>query len=133
MRPDPQVKALKALGDSTRIRTLAALTDRTLCVCQIVELFELSASTISKHLQILRDAGLVNSQKSGRWIYYSRSNSGDSGIPATALELIVDTVCKSDQGREDARRLQAIQKIDPETLCERQRMSPTPQKKRVKE
>jgi len=54
----PEVKALKALGDETRIRAVLALRDNELCVCQIVELLELAPSTVSKHLQILKEAGL---------------------------------------------------------------------------
>jgi DNA-binding transcriptional ArsR family regulator len=61
----------KALADEKRVRALQALQDGELCVCQITELFGLAASTISKHLSILYQAGLVDSRKDGRWIYYS--------------------------------------------------------------
>ena len=61
----------KALADENRVRVLLALQGGELCVCQITELFGLAASTISKHLSILYQAGLVDSRKDGRWIYYS--------------------------------------------------------------
>ena len=60
----------KALADENRIRTLLALRQGELCVCQITELFGLAPSTISKHLSILFQAGLVESRKDGRWFYY---------------------------------------------------------------
>src|SRR5690349_10767483 len=52
----------KALADENRVRVLLALQGGELCVCQITELFGLSASTISKHLSILYRAGLVDSR-----------------------------------------------------------------------
>ena len=60
----------KALADENRVRTLLALRKGELCVCQITELFGLAVSTVSKHLSILYQAGLVESRKDGRWIYY---------------------------------------------------------------
>ena len=59
-----------ALGDETRVRTLLALRKGELCVCQITELFGLAPSTVSKHLSILYQAGLVEARKEGRWMYY---------------------------------------------------------------
>ena len=72
----------KALADEKRVRVLLALQGGELCVCQITELFGLAASTISKHLSILYQAGLVNSRKDGRWIYYSLAAKGASAPPA---------------------------------------------------
>lgn len=117
----PGVKALRALGDETRIRAVLALKDRELCVCQIVELLELAPSTISKHLQILREAGLVESRKKGRWVYYSLSQSHARGIPEAALQMILQTAQHTRQAKADAVRLKKILKLNPEELCERQR------------
>ena len=60
----------KALADETRVRMLMALRGGELCVCQITELFGLAPSTVSKHLSILFQAGLVESRKADRWVYY---------------------------------------------------------------
>ena len=60
-----------ALADESRVRALMALTGGQLCVCQIAELLQLAPSTVSKHLYILRQGGLVESRKKGRWIFYS--------------------------------------------------------------
>lgn len=62
----------KALSDETRLRILRTMTkSRTeLCECNIVPLFGLSQSTISYHLKVLREAGLVESEKRGLWSYY---------------------------------------------------------------
>jgi ArsR family transcriptional regulator, arsenate/arsenite/antimonite-responsive transcriptional repressor len=116
----PEVKALKALGDETRIRAVLALRDNELCVCQIVELLELAPSTVSKHLQILKEAGLVESRKKGRWVYYSLSGSDAKGVPNAALNLILDTARHTRLAKADKQRLKGILKCDPEELCERQ-------------
>jgi ArsR family transcriptional regulator len=116
----PEVKALKALGDETRIRAVLALQDNELCVCQIVELLELAPSTISKHLQILKEAGLVESRKNGRWVHYRLSESDARGVPIAALDLILATAQNTQMAKADKQRLKSILRCDPEELCERQ-------------
>ncbi len=116
----PDVKALKALGDETRIRAVLALRNLELCVCQIVELLELAPSTISKHLQILKEAGLVESRKKGRWVYYSLSQSDAKGVPNAALHMILATAQHSRLAKADKQRLRRILRCNPEELCERQ-------------
>ena len=63
-------RILKAAGDGTRLRILKMLDPGSLCVCQIVEALKLSQSTVSKHLSVLEDAGLVESERRGRWTHY---------------------------------------------------------------
>jgi ArsR family transcriptional regulator, arsenate/arsenite/antimonite-responsive transcriptional repressor len=61
----------KALADPTRLRVLALLRERELCVCEICDALEISQSTLSTHLAILRDASAVRTRKEEQWIYYS--------------------------------------------------------------
>jgi DNA-binding transcriptional ArsR family regulator len=117
----PEVKALRALGDETRIRAVLALRDHELCVCQIVELLELAPSTVSKHLQILKEAGLVESRKKGRWVYYRLSESDARGVPSAALNMILITAQHTQLAKADMQRLKSILRCDPEDLCERQK------------
>ena len=56
---------IKALAEENRVRVVLALRERELCVCQIVELLGLAPSTVSKHLSILYQAGLLESRKDG--------------------------------------------------------------------
>ncbi len=70
-----------ALSDENRVRMLFALRHGELCVCQLIELMGLSPSTVSKHLSILRDAGLLDSRKEGRWVYYRLANQTILPIP----------------------------------------------------
>jgi ArsR family transcriptional regulator len=67
-----QARSLKALADPTRLRILSLLSrhEGEVCVFEIVESFMLEQPTISHHLRILRDAGLVDCRKKGTWVYY---------------------------------------------------------------
>jgi ArsR family transcriptional regulator, arsenate/arsenite/antimonite-responsive transcriptional repressor len=65
-------KIAKALGDPVRIELVDVLRKHAgkVCVCELVPLFDLSQPTISHHLKVLRDAGLVESERQGLWAYY---------------------------------------------------------------
>jgi ArsR family transcriptional regulator len=66
-------RAFKALGDPVRLRVLSLIAARSggeVCVCEITDAFELTGPTISHHLRVLREAGLVDSQRRGTWVYY---------------------------------------------------------------
>ena len=112
---------MKALADENRLRIIAALNGRELCLCQIVELLGLATSTVSRHASILHQARLIQSRKEGRWTYFRL----DEEAPAVAQEaaaLVISTL-KSDAGaRQDAKRLREILRVDPERLCKRQTM-----------
>jgi ArsR family transcriptional regulator, arsenate/arsenite/antimonite-responsive transcriptional repressor len=63
----------KAFADETRLSILSLLaqSDGEVCVCDITDSFRLGQPTISHHLKILRDAGLISGTKRGKWVYYS--------------------------------------------------------------
>jgi len=83
------VRAFKALGDESRIRVLKMLEVKTLCVCEIAEVLGLALSTVSRHLKVLEDNGLVHRAKDGLWVEYSLA-SPDTGTPARDL---LDMIC----------------------------------------
>ena len=64
------VNIFKALSDSNRIRILKMLETRLLCVCEIREVLNLANSTVSKHLSILKEVGLIGDEKEGKWVNY---------------------------------------------------------------
>ncbi len=64
------IEKTRALSDPNRVRALMALRNRELCVCRIIELLQLAPSTVSKHLTILKQAGLITGRKEGRWMHY---------------------------------------------------------------
>jgi DNA-binding transcriptional ArsR family regulator len=109
----------KALADENRIRALLALRNGELCVCQITELFGLAPSTISKHLSILHQAGLVESRKEGRWIYYQLPGKEAPMAVREALAWIEKTLAGNRKVVEDRQKLKKILKEDPAELCKR--------------
>jgi ArsR family transcriptional regulator len=62
----------KALGDPIRMQLVDVLRKHAgkVCVCELVPLFDLSQPTVSHHLKVLRDAGIVGSERQGLWAYY---------------------------------------------------------------
>ena len=111
--------AMKALADENRLRIIAALDGRELCLCQIVELLGLAASTVSRHMSILHQARLVESRKQGRWTYFRLDEAPPEEVGA-AREAAIGSLQHDAVAREDSKRLKAILKLDPEKLCRAQ-------------
>ncbi|WP_330458724.1 metalloregulator ArsR/SmtB family transcription factor [Streptomyces sp. NBC_00820] len=78
-------KLFKALGDPVRLRLLSMIASRAggeVCVCDLTPAFDLSQPTISHHLKLLRQAGLIDCERRGTWVYYW-------ALPATLDRLAV--------------------------------------------
>lgn len=95
---------LKAAADRTRLRILALLGAETLCVCQIVEVLGLAQSTVSKHLSLLVQAGLVTDERRGRWTYYALASEAKKGARGRLLALVRETLAEDPQSAKDASR-----------------------------
>jgi ArsR family transcriptional regulator len=108
-----------ALADESRVRAVIALRRGRLCVCQIAELLQLAPSTVSKHLSILRQGGLVDAQKKGRWIHYFIPDKPDESVRQT-LDWLTSALAKDAKVAADMKRLKEILKENPEELCRRQ-------------
>ena len=116
------ISITKALSDSNRVRALMALRKGELCVCQIIELLNLAPSTISKHMTILKQAGLVESRKDSRWVYYSLADTNQSEKEiAKIIEMAVTLLKHDNEIRKDDKTLGAITCETLELLCKRQR------------
>jgi ArsR family transcriptional regulator len=66
-------RGFKALGDPVRLRLLSLIASRAggeVCVCELTDAFTLTGPTISHHLRVLREAGLIDCQRRGTWVYY---------------------------------------------------------------
>ena len=110
----------QALSDETRVRALLLLRKGELCVCQITELFGLAPSTVSKHLSVLYQAGLVESRKMGRWIFYSLAGNSAPVAVREAIDWVVKSLARGPRAVEDAKKLKELLKMDPVELCKRQ-------------
>ncbi|CAK0742646.1 ArsR family transcriptional regulator, arsenate/arsenite/antimonite-responsive transcriptional repressor [Azospirillaceae bacterium] len=107
----------KAVADPSRIRILKLLELGELCVCQVTMVLGLAPATVSKHLSLLRMAGLATQRKSGRWVYYglaSRSNN----LHAEAMATMIRNALDDDETIvEDRCRLERVKAVPIETLC----------------
>ena len=95
---------MKAVADPTRVRILKMLEGGELCVCQIIAVLALSPSTISKHLSLLKAAGLVNDRKEKKWVHYSLDRENDDEYAAGILRELAawlerDPVIVQDRAR----------------------------------
>ncbi|NLW33048.1 MAG: winged helix-turn-helix transcriptional regulator [Fibrobacter sp.] len=113
------VTVTKALSDSNRVRALCALRKGELCLCQIIELLGLAPSTISKHMSILKQAGLVNSRKDGRWVYYRLADKKDEIFIQDIIKLSLLGLEQDQQVVADDRQMAEINSWGLEMLCKR--------------
>jgi ArsR family transcriptional regulator len=79
------VRFFQALADPVRLRIVRLLLVRPLCVCELAFILKAEQSRISHHLRILRDAGLVEDERRGRWMIYRIAGAGPKAL-AAALE-----------------------------------------------
>ena len=114
---DHFIETTKALADPNRVRTLMALRERELCVCRIIELLQLAPSTVSKHLTILKRAGLIESRKEGRWMHY-RLSSDNRASTQTTLAWIFQTLNGSPEIEADQGQMRKIMNMDLDKLTQ---------------
>jgi arsenate reductase/ArsR family transcriptional regulator len=109
--------ALKAAGDPTRTRILKLLESRELCVCQIQAVLRLAPSTVSKHLALLKSAGLVDDRREGRWIHYSLSEAEHNPYARDVLRLVQGALDRDPTIVEDRRRLKEVLRMSLSEVC----------------
>jgi ArsR family transcriptional regulator, arsenate/arsenite/antimonite-responsive transcriptional repressor len=100
----PMSRMFKALGDDVRLRIIALLSHGELCVCHIEEALDLTQTNTSRHLGILRAAGLVAHQRRDKWVYYRLAQQPNEDC-ARHLKALVSTFAKKDVLRKDVERL----------------------------
>lgn len=87
----------KAMGDPVRLRLLSLIASHEggeACVCDLTDVFELTGPTISHHLKVLREAGLITGERRGTWVYYrvlpeALGRLSDLLTPAAVTELSI--------------------------------------------
>ena len=108
------VNVFKALSDPNRIRIIKMLESRELCVCEVREVLDLSTSTVSKHLSILRDADLIQDSKDGKWVNYRLNANSESGFVRSQLDLVRRSFADDEQVVSDRKKLL---KVDRNIIC----------------
>ena len=71
-------KVMKALSDPNRVKMIKLLQQKTMCVCELQAALKLAQPTVSKHLKILEEAGLVEYEKDGLWVNYFLADGKNS-------------------------------------------------------
>lgn len=94
------IKVFKALADDNRLEIIELLMNGELCACELLEQLRIGQSTLSHHMRILCEAGLVDSRKQGKWMYYSLSVQGS----LKAKELIEHYTLSPDKAESYPRR-----------------------------
>ncbi|HMA65997.1 MAG: ArsR/SmtB family transcription factor [Fibrobacterota bacterium] len=116
------ITIVKALSDVHRVRALLALRKAELCVCQIIDLLGLAPSTVSKHMSILKQAGLVNSRKDSRWVYYRLVEETDRSLEINELVRFTISLLEQDQQiLSDNTKMEGITSEGLDSLCKSER------------
>ncbi len=79
------IKVMKALSDPNRVKILKILQCKTMCVCELQSALGIAQPTVSNHLKVLEDVGLVGYRKDGLWVNYYLADGGSSPYAATLL------------------------------------------------
>jgi len=94
------VGLFKALADKNRLMIVDMLTSGELCACKILEKFNITQPTLSHHMKILCDCGLVNGRKEGKWMYYSISAEGSEKAMLFLQKLTAATIGETNNCNE---------------------------------
>lgn len=105
----------RALGDEGRVRALVCLHHGELCLCHLIDLLQLAPSTVSKHMSVLRDAGLVESRKEGRWQYYRLAEESPDAAVRGALAWLREATRNDIREQRDS--VHAVRQRDKTELC----------------
>lgn len=108
------LKVMKALSDPNRVKLMKILQQRVMCVCEIQAALGIAQPTVSKHLKILEDAGLVVHSKDGLWVNYSPSDGRSSPYAASLLGHLKHWLSDDLDVRNIMRNVALIQRQD---LC----------------
>ncbi|QTN32703.1 winged helix-turn-helix transcriptional regulator [Akkermansiaceae bacterium] len=93
----------RALGDDTRWRIVRLVMDRALCVCELADILGMPQSSVSSHVQIIRKAGLLESERCGKWTYFRIHAKHHPLLTHLIENLPVGTAHKTDLKKAKAR------------------------------
>ena len=107
----------KALADETRVRALMSLRTGELCLCQIIEILGLSPSSVSRHMNILHQAGLIRRRKEGTWHFYRLTDDVEAEplirqtLSWVQSALVKDRSIQTDDGKGDVVRKRELEEL----------------------
>ncbi len=106
-----------ALGERLRLRLACCLlvAKKGLCVCELVDALKVSQPNASRHLKLMKAAGLVEEQRDGRWVYYRLKDADHPFF--NNVRCCIETVCCCADIQEDVRRLRARLRLRRNGKC----------------
>jgi DNA-binding transcriptional ArsR family regulator len=114
----------KAAADPTRVRILKILEGGEMCVCQVIAILSLGQSTVSKHLFLLRAAGLIKDRRDRKWVHYSLDRGSGSPYAVRMLQNLRRWLNDDPVITKDRKRAAIARAIGPMEICERKMILP---------
>ena len=111
---DKLVRIFKALGDKNRLRIVKMLQRKSLCVCEITAILSLATPTVSKHLSILKGAGIIKDMRNGKWVDYSLNKNGINLYWMGLIPFLAYWLENDEQVMADAEKINTVSR---EELC----------------
>lgn len=110
------IKVMKALSDPNRVKIVKMLQHKMMCVCEIQEALQIAQSSVSKHLKILEEAGLVDYKKDGLWVNYHLADGMKSPYVASLMGNLRHWLEDEPEVKELIKRVPDIRR---EEICNR--------------
>lgn len=98
------VLTAKAFAEPSRVRIIMALRGQELCVCELCDALGVTQSTLSTHLQVIRNAGLVSARKEGKWVYYAIAPKAE-GLVNSLFQFFAGSIKTDAALRRDEKKL----------------------------
>lgn len=108
------VKAAKALSDETRLRILNLLLKRECCVCEVMQVLNISQTRASRNLNVLLEAGFLSVRREGLWAYYSIDKTGLEKYLSMLLSAVERSLAGDKVAGVDRERLKESQRLGPQ-------------------
>jgi ArsR family transcriptional regulator len=106
------LKITKALSDKTRVRIFKMLQYKAMCVCEVQTILGMAQSTVSKHLQLLEDAGLITSTKEGLWVNYKLAKDSHNVYAVPVARYLVGILDDDSQVVADREKAHTTNRLE---------------------
>ncbi len=106
------IKVFKALADRNRLRIVKALMVRPLCVCELQKILNISQPSVSHHLKILSEAGIIEYERDGQWMVYNLVESPDSKPLFDIVSSLREWFENDETIKKDRYIIEKLNKID---------------------
>lgn len=109
---DEFLKISKAISDRNRVRILKMLEVKPLCVCEITNILNVANSTVSNHLSILKESGLIIDKKDGKWVEYQINKGKSKELQNEVLGLVSKYLNDEDETINDAISCRKVNRLE---------------------